>query len=91
MAPALLRTSLLPLLAVLLFNLQACSAQSGDGGGVPSAAAQPTTAAQSNAEGASGGGGGTIDLSTGSTVAIAVVVGVVLCIGSESQLNATTT
>ena len=85
MAPALLKTSSLSLFAVLLFNLQVCYAQSGDGGGVPSAAAQPTTAAQANADGASGGGGGTIDLSTGSTVAIAVVVGLVLCIGSKSQ------
>ena len=82
MSTSLWSNTFLFVLAALLLPLNVL-AQNGDGGGVPSSAVLPTTAAQANADGASGSGGGTYDLSTGSTIAIAVVVGVFIFVGGK--------
>lgn len=78
-------TSLLIYLFGILLQSRSTCAQNGDGGGVPAGAAEPTSAAAANAAGASGGQGGSVNLSTGSTIAIAVVASIVVLLGGKKH------
>lgn len=84
MVSTMLSHNLLAIVLTLFLQLSQSLAQNGDGGGVPISDIEPTSAAAANAQGASGAQGGSVNLTTGLTVAIAVIVGAVIVVAGKS-------